>query len=121
MIGDVRDDHVADRAYTGLGGSARGDLSVAGYAPCLRSGIVDASTQRREALRRAAQELLDRWYPGTAVTVDWTGDACLVQLARGYRLAEPIWVRLENGALDADLGLVHELLESAWRLAHDTT
>jgi hypothetical protein len=77
------------------------------------------AAQRTEALRRAAQELLDRWYPGTVVTVDWTGDACLVQLARGFRLAEPIWVRPTNGALETEVALVHEILASAWRLAHE--
>jgi len=76
------------------------------------------AAQRTEALRRAVQELLDRWYPGTVVTVDWTGDACLVQLARGFRLAEPIWVRPTNGSLEADFSLVHEILAIAWQLAH---
>jgi len=81
---------------------------------------VDASTPRTEALRRAAQELVDRWYPGTAVTVDWTGDACLVQLARGFRLAEPIWVHPKNGTLEADVTLVQQILSSAWQLANES-
>jgi hypothetical protein len=82
---------------------------------------VDQTIRRTEALRRAAQELLDRWYPGTVVTVDWTGEACLVQLTRGFRLAEPIWVRPTNGTLETDLALMREILACAWQLAHEAT
>jgi len=71
-----------------------------------------------EGLRREAEELLDRWYPGTGVTVDWTGDAYLLQVARGYRLAAPIWVRPERlGTTDALIALRGELVRAAWRLA----
>lgn len=73
-----------------------------------------------DALCRAAQDLLDRWYPGTVATVDWTGDAYLVQLARGFRLADPIWVspRRADG-LGTDAALCRELLAVAWRLKHE--
>jgi hypothetical protein len=75
-------------------------------------------TQVAEGLRRDAEALLDRWYPGTGVTVDWTGDAYLLQVARGYRLAAPIWVRPERlGTMEALIALQGELIRAAWRLA----
>jgi len=71
-----------------------------------------------EDLRREAEDLLDRWYPGTGVTVDWTGDAYLLQVARGYRLAAPIWVRPERPAtMEALIALRGELVRAAWQLA----
>jgi hypothetical protein len=71
-----------------------------------------------ESLRRDAEELLDRWYPGTGVTVDWTGDAYLLQVARGSRLAPPIWARPERlGTMDGLIALRAELVAAAWRLA----
>ena len=71
-----------------------------------------------EGLRRDAEALLDRWYPGTGVTVDWTGDAYLLQVARGYRLAAPIWVRPERlGTMEALIALRGELVRAAWLLA----
>jgi hypothetical protein len=74
--------------------------------------------QMAEDLRREAEALLDRWYPGTGVTVDWTGDVYLLQVARGYRLAAPIWVRPERlGTIDALIALRGELVRAAWRLA----
>ena len=74
--------------------------------------------QMAEDLRREAEGLLDRWYPGTGVTVDWTGDAYLLQVARGYRLAAPIWVRPERlGTMEALIALRGELVRAAWRLA----
>jgi hypothetical protein len=69
-------------------------------------------------LRRFAQELLDRWYPGTLVHADWTGTVFVVQLARGYRLADPIWVTAD--CLDApeqEIRLTYELVLAAWHLA----
>ena len=71
-----------------------------------------------EGFRREAQDLLDRWYPGTAVVIDWTGDAFLVQVARGYRLAPVIWVRPEHlGSSEARLRVRRELVEAAWQLS----
>jgi len=85
-----------------------------------KSRAMPATADQREVLRRAAQALLDRWYPGTSVTVDWTGDAYLVQLARGLRLGEPLWVSGERfTSLEKDLGLCRKLLAGAWRLAHE--
>jgi hypothetical protein len=72
-----------------------------------------------ESLRRASQEFLDLWAPGAVVTVDWTGDAFLLQVARGYRLADPIWLTSERGANGMlDVGLARELLAAAWILEH---
>jgi hypothetical protein len=71
-----------------------------------------------EDLRRHVQELLDRWYPGTAVTVDWTGQVYLVQLTRGFRLAPPIWVAAHRLAEPAERITLHgEVIAQAWRLA----
>lgn len=71
-----------------------------------------------ERLRRACQELLDLWYPGTAVAVDCTGDAYLVQVTRGLKLAAPIWVPADGLAtLDEKISFRRELLGAAWQLA----
>jgi hypothetical protein len=71
-----------------------------------------------ERLRRATQELLDRWYPGTGVTVDWTGDAHLLQIARGMRLAAPIFVVADRlKSLEDKMALRREVLTAAWALA----
>lgn len=71
-----------------------------------------------EGLRREAQELLDRWYPGTAVVIDWTGEAYLVQVALGYRLAPAIWVRPEHlASSEARIRVQGELIAAAWQLA----
>jgi hypothetical protein len=73
-----------------------------------------------DVLRRAAQQLLDRWYPGTAVTIDWTGEAYLIQLMRGGRLGDPLWVSLGSfTTLEDDLPLCRKLLAEAWRLASE--
>ena len=86
----------------------------------LACSVVMPEPARRttEELRGAAQAFLDRWYPGTEVTVDRTGEGYLVQLARGPRLGESIWV---GGActtsLEEDLPLSRKLLAAAWRLA----
>jgi hypothetical protein len=69
-----------------------------------------------ERLRRLAQELLDRWYPGTSAVVDWTGQTFLLQLSRGGRLAPPIWVSPPLMA-EACLAIRHELVRAAWLLA----
>ena len=70
-----------------------------------------------EGLRREAQELLDRWYPGTAVVIDWTGEVFVMQVACGYRLAPAIWVRPEHlGSSEARIRVQRELVEAAWQL-----
>jgi hypothetical protein len=70
-----------------------------------------------EGLRREAQDLLDRWYPGTAVVIDWTGEVFLLQVARGYRLAPAIWVRPEHlGSSEALIRVHRELVAAAWQL-----
>jgi hypothetical protein len=69
-----------------------------------------------DRLRVGAQEFLDRWYPGTGVTVDWTGDAYLVQVTRGLRLAPPIWVRHLCGSTGDRIALRRQLLTAAWEL-----
>jgi hypothetical protein len=75
-----------------------------------------------ERLRRACQELLDLWYPGTAVTVDCTGDAYLVQVTCGLKLAPPIWVPAGGlTTLDEKISLRRELLGAAWQLATGPT
>ena len=78
------------------------------------------SEPRMELLRTIAQEFLDSWYPGIAVTVDWTGEAYLLQLARGFRLADVIWAPrncIENGS--AQVTLRCELLRTASWLARE--
>jgi len=71
-----------------------------------------------ETLRRFGQELIDRWYPGTLVTADWTGEAFVVQVARGYRLADPIWAAPDClDSVERELSLARELLAAAWSLA----
>jgi len=82
--------------------------------------VTPEQTLLGEGLRKAAQELLDRWYPGTAVTVDCTGQAYLLQLTRGFRLAAPIWIPADRptGPED-DIALRRELIETAWHLAAD--
>ena len=71
-----------------------------------------------EGIRRATQAVLDRWYPGTAVVVDWTGDAYLLQLERGLRLASPIWVAPEQlRSADDRFALRREVIAAAWRPA----
>jgi hypothetical protein len=70
-----------------------------------------------ERLRRAAQALLDRWYPGTGVVVDWTGERYLLQVTRAGRLASPIWVTPEQVSVGATIALHRELVSAAWRLA----
>lgn len=71
-----------------------------------------------EGLRQEAQELLDRWYPGTAVEIDWTGEVFVVQVARGYRLAPAIWVRPEHlGSSEARIRVHRELVAAAWELS----
>jgi hypothetical protein len=71
-----------------------------------------------EGLRREAQELLDRWYPGTAVVIDWTGEVFVVQVARGYRLGPAIWVRPEHlASSEARIRVQRELVEAAWQLS----
>lgn len=71
-----------------------------------------------ETLRRFAQDLVDRWYPGTLVTADWTGQAFVVQLARGFRLANPIWAGPDClDSLEHQIELTYELLFAAWHLA----
>jgi hypothetical protein len=75
-------------------------------------------TRSVEGLRQEAQDLLDRWYPGTAVVIDWTGDAFLVQVARGYKLAPAIWIRPEHlGSSEARIRVQRELVEAAWQLS----
>jgi hypothetical protein len=70
-----------------------------------------------EGLRQEAQELLDRWYPGTALAVDWTGEVYVLQVARGYRLAPAIWVRPEHLANpEARIRVHRELVAAAWQL-----
>jgi hypothetical protein len=71
-----------------------------------------------EGLRQEAQDLLDRWYPGTAVVIDWTGEVFLVQVARGYKLAPAIWVRPEHlGSTEARIRVQRELVAAAWQLS----
>jgi hypothetical protein len=72
----------------------------------------------REQLRDRAQDLLDRWYPGSAVTVDWTGDTYLVQVSRAGRLAPPVWVPAAELSERQMMSLTRELIEAAWGLAH---
>jgi len=94
----------------------------------LRLALAARSARRRrvtlesrlgvETVLRFAQEVVDRWYPGTFVTADWTGTDYLVQVARGYRLAEPIWVAPDR--LDTPVGRIaftRELVGAAWHLA----
>jgi hypothetical protein len=83
----------------------------------------DASVTREQALvverlRRGCQEFLDLWYPGTAVTVDCTGEAYLVQVMRGMKLAPPIWIPTGRPkTLDEKIALRREVLSAAWLLA----
>ena len=71
-----------------------------------------------ERLRRGCQEFLDSWYPGTAVTVDCTGEAYLVQVMRGMKLAPPIWIPTGRPkTLDEKIALRREVLSAAWLLA----
>lgn len=72
-----------------------------------------------EILRRFGQELVDRWYPGTLVAADWTGDVFVIQVARGYRLADPIWAAPDClDSAEREVALAREILTAAWLLAH---
>jgi hypothetical protein len=83
----------------------------------IASFTMPESTACREELRERAQALLDRWYPGTAVTVDWTGDTYLVQVSRAGRLAAPVWVAPAPLTEREGVSLARELIEAAWELA----